>query len=102
MEEQIINATLKARRHSSSDYLGAILLKKAGKEKEAKELLTGWKEKEPENLIASWSLAKYNGNDQEAEKILVQIKKESGGTLYNPKIKDTGFALVQALADLHL
>lgn len=98
IEEKIIASTLNARIHSSGDFLGAMLLKKAGQEGRAMELLTNWKEQEPENQIAAWSLAKFAGNNQEADQILDQIRKESGGSLFNPKIKDTDFVLVQALA----
>jgi hypothetical protein len=37
-------------------------------------------------------------DDNEAENILEKIKKESGGTLFNPKNKDAAFALIVAIS----
>lgn len=98
LEEGIIEYSLNTDHFSSSHYLGAILLKKAGKENEAQKLLESWKEKEPDNLIAAWSYSKLTG-DGEAENILNKIIKESGGTLYHPKNKDAAFALIVAISE---
>ena len=101
MEENVINTTLSAKRATSSDYLGAILLKKAGRENEAIKFLKQQIEKEPENLIARWNLAKYNVDNAEANQMLINIKNDFGGTLFNPRISDTGFALVLDISELN-
>ncbi len=100
LQEKIINASLNTDRHNSGDYLAAILLKNSGRENEAKKLLTDWVSKNPESKIAAWSLAKINQNDSEADKILNNIISESGGTLFNPKVRDNGFGLVYAISEL--
>ncbi|MDO8952976.1 MAG: hypothetical protein Q7U86_10150, partial [Draconibacterium sp.] len=101
LEESVISTTLSAKRATSGDYLGAILLKKAGRENEAINFLNHQIEKEPENLIARWNLAKYNGNNAEANEMLIKIKNEFGGTLFSPRISDTGFALVLDISELN-
>ncbi|MCA1758885.1 MAG: hypothetical protein LC658_03865, partial [Bacteroidales bacterium] len=100
LEENIINSTLNVSRATSSDYLGAILLKKAGRENEAKDLLNQRIEKEPENLIAQWNHAKFNGNNAEAENLMHKIEVENGGSFFNPKLRDTGFSLILAILKL--
>jgi len=101
VEDSIIDFTLNASKPSSSHYLGAILLKKMGKENEAKELLAAWAEKEPDNLVADWCLAKLAGNNSEAESILKKIMKENGGTLFSTKNRDTSFALILAISEIN-
>lgn len=100
LEKEIVDYTLNISSFSSSHYLGAILLKKMGKEKEAKELLESWKEKEPDNLVADWCSAKFAGNNSEAKIILEEITEKNGGTLFNPKNSDTTFALILAISEL--
>jgi tetratricopeptide (TPR) repeat protein len=101
LEERVINATLDAKRATSSDYLGAILMKKAGKEDEAISLLNQRIENEPNNYIAKWNLATLKGETTEAGKLLPKIEAENGGSFYNPKVKDTGMALILAISGLN-
>lgn len=100
LQEKIIGASLNSERHNSGDYLAALLLKNSGRENEAKNLLFDWSAKNPENKIAAWSMAKINQNDSDAKKILNDIMVESGGTLFNPKVRDNGFGLVYAISEL--
>lgn len=100
LEEKIINATLNSRHASSADFTGAILMKKAGREKEAREFLTRQVEKNPRNKVAQWNLARFEGNNAEAEKIIGQIKADNGGTLLNPEVSDNGLALILAILDM--
>ncbi len=100
LKERVIKNTLKSSRYSSTHYLGALALRQIGKKDEARKLLSEWKEKEPNSLIASWCLSKFNGEDDEAKKLFVKIKKENNGTLFNPKSKDAAFALVLAISEL--
>ena len=101
LEENVINSTLIAKRATSSDYLGAILMKKAGRENEAKDLLNSRIEKEPENIVAQWNLAKFNGNNAEADNLIHKIEIQNGGSFYNPRSRDTGFALILAIIELN-
>jgi len=101
LEVKIINSTLNAKRATSSDYLGAILLKKAGKENEAKDLLNSRIEKEPENLIAQWNLAKYNVNNSLSQELIHKIEVQNGGSFFNPRSRDTGLALILAILELN-
>ena len=101
LEEKVINATLNANRASSSDYLGAILMKKTGRESEAKALLAKRVENNPDNLIAAWNLAKFEGKDEQAQSLQHKIEIENGGSLFNPKGRDTGFALILAILKLN-
>ncbi|MBK6283302.1 MAG: hypothetical protein IPF54_12200 [Draconibacterium sp.] len=100
-ETKVIESTLKSTSASSSDYLGAILMKKAGREKEATDLLNRKIENEPKNLIAQWNLAKFNGENEKAENLLHKIEVENGSSFYNPKVRDTGLALILAIIDLN-
>lgn len=100
LETDIIDFSKNATRFSSSQYLGAVLLKKDGKIDEAKDLLAKWKKKDSENLIAAWCYAKLLEENEEAEGILKKIVKESGGTLFNPKSKDAAFVLVMAISEM--
>jgi hypothetical protein len=100
-EDNVIESTLQSTKASSSDYLGAILMKKTGKEKEAADLLNRKIENDPKNLIAQWNLAKFNGNNAEAESLKHKIEIENGGSFFSPKIRDTGFALILAILELN-
>ena len=100
LEEKIINTTISAKLATSSDYLGVMLMKKVGREEEAKILLNERMKDEPKNLIAAWNLAKFNDNNSEAEELLRKIKSENEGSFYNPKVRDTGFALILAILKL--
>ncbi len=101
LEEKIINTTIGAKRATSSDYLGVILMKKAGREEEAKALLIKRMKDEPKNIIAAWNMARFNGNNSEAEELLRKIESENGGSFFNPKISDTSFALILAILKLN-
>lgn len=100
LEEKIISNTINAKRASSSDFLGAMLMKETGREKEASILLNKRMKNEPKNLVASWNLAKFNGNNSEADKLLSEIASENGSSLFNPKINDTSFALILGILKL--
>ena len=107
LESKIIDNTTKAQENfvwseitSSGDYLSAVLLRKRGNEGGAEELLLDWRERKPNDLVADWSLVKFAGKDSEAKKIELDIIKENGGTLYNPKSKHVGFVLVRSIAEL--
>jgi hypothetical protein len=76
-------------------------MKKTGKEKEAADLLNRKIENDPKNLIAQWNLAKFNGNNAEAESLKHKIEIENGGSFFSPKIRDTGFALILAILELN-
>ena len=76
-------------------------MKKSGKEKEAADLLKRKIENEPKSLIAQWNLAKFNGNNAEAENLKSKIEAENGGSFFSPKVRDTGFALIQAILELN-
>lgn len=101
LEDKIIDFTVKSSRLSSSVYLGAILLKKTGKQEEAKKLLTSWAEKQPTNKVAGWCLAKFNGENEKAENILNEIKNANGGTLFNARTVDSEFPLIQAISEIN-
>jgi tetratricopeptide (TPR) repeat protein len=100
LEEKVIESTLKSTRAGSGDYLAAILMKKAGREKEATDLLNRKIENEPKNLVAQWNLAKFNGNNAEAENLKNKIEAENGGSFFSPGVRDTGFALILAILEL--
>jgi hypothetical protein len=101
LEDKVINSTLKSTRASSSDYLGAILMKNSGKEKEAADLLKLRIENEPKNIVAQWNLAKFNGYNAEAENLKRKIETENGSSFLSPKVSDTGFALIQAILEMN-
>lgn len=100
LEDGIIDLSLNTTNFSSSQFLGAVLLKKNGRMQEAQKLLSKWENDQPESLIAKWSYAKLMEENSNAEDILKEIIKESGGTLFNPKFKDRGFALVVAISEI--
>jgi tetratricopeptide (TPR) repeat protein len=100
LEDKVIESTLQSTKASSSDYLGTILMKNSGREKEATDLLNRKIEKEPKNLVAQWNLAKFNGNNAEAENLKRKIETENGGSFFSPKVRDTGFALILAILEL--
>ena len=99
LEEKVVTATLDANYPSSADYLGAVLMKESGREKEAKVFLQMQIEKAPKNLIARWNLAKFEGNTAEADELLKKIEVENGGSLLSPKVSDSGLALVLDITD---
>ncbi|MCF6333528.1 MAG: DUF5107 domain-containing protein [Draconibacterium sp.] len=101
LEDKIIEFTTNVTKPSSSDYLGAILLKKRGKESEAQKILANWEKENPDNLIAGWCTLKFEEKNIEAEKLLQEIIKENRGTLFNPKNSDTAFALILAISELN-
>ncbi len=100
LEDKIVAYTLHATKPSAGHYLGALILKKRGRENEAQKLLMKWVEDEPDNLVAGWCLAKFEGNIPKAEEILEEVKKQNGGTLFNPRNSDTSFALVLAISEM--
>lgn len=99
LEEKIINTTLSSEYATSADYLGAILLKKAGRDKEALAFLKSQTEKNQKNLVTQWNLAKFEGNKAKAEDLLRKIEIENGGSLLNPKVRDSGLALILAILE---
>lgn len=100
LKEKIIAATLNAERQNSADYLGVLLLKNNGREKDANQIVDTWRKVEKENLLASWYLAKVNGDEAGASKIMDEILRNSGGTLYNQNNTNSTFGLVQAISEL--
>ena len=101
LEDKIVDFTMNSSRLSSGLYLGAILLRKSGNQEEAKKLLENWSEKQPNNAVVNWCLAKFNGENEKAENILNEIKKVNGGTLFNARTVDSEFPLIQAISEIN-
>uniref|UniRef100_UPI00321786C3 DUF5107 domain-containing protein n=1 Tax=uncultured Draconibacterium sp. TaxID=1573823 RepID=UPI00321786C3 len=101
LETAILNFSANTSDFSSGQYLEAILLNKNGKKQEAQQLLDQWKIKAADNLIAAWCYAMLTDDTKEANKILNEIKTQNGGTLFNPKFVDTGFALIVAISEIN-
>jgi hypothetical protein len=101
LEGKVIAATIKANHPTSSDFLGAVLLKKEGRENEAKTLLGKRLNDNPNNLIAAWNVAKFSGNNTEADRLIHELKLKSGGSFFNPRFSDSGFALILNISKLN-
>lgn len=57
---EIVNAQ-PSRRHQITDLVTALALKKTGHSEEGEKLLKEWLEKQPQNAMAKWAYAVYNG-----------------------------------------
>ncbi|TDN95851.1 DUF5107 domain-containing protein [Sunxiuqinia elliptica] len=100
LEAKVIDYSLNASKFSPSHYLGALLLKKQGKDQEAASFLQTWSTKESDNKLIAWSYAMLNDQSTEAERILQEIVQERGGTLFNPRSKNPEFGLIVAISEM--
>lgn len=100
LKQKVIQYTRNNEHFNSIMYLGAVLLKESGNEKEGRKWLMKWVEKAPQNLFARWSLSKYSGDEKEAEKILLKIKEETKGSLLGTWSRDPAFPLVLAVLEM--
>ncbi|MCD4735408.1 MAG: hypothetical protein K8R53_05160, partial [Bacteroidales bacterium] len=79
----------------SYHYVGAIVLRKLGKNDQATELLKEWGEAQPpDDIVANWSVAKFNNNNARAQEALESNKVKTEGTPWNPAGSDRDFPLV--------
>ncbi|PIF05347.1 MAG: hypothetical protein CSA36_07110 [Draconibacterium sp.] len=92
LEEKIMAETLKSATFSSSDYLGAMLMKRKGKNEELNSVLNKWKE-HPDNQVAQWALAKIEGDNYKAKELLDEML-ENYGSLLSPQNNDAAFAVI--------
>ncbi len=84
----------------SNLYIYAIVLRKLGKETEAKKVITDWLKKSPESIIAQWSSAKFDNEHGKARNILQKQQEQSTGTPWNPISRDYNFKLILGISDL--
>ena len=79
----------------SYHYVGAIVLRKLGKNDQAIELLKEWGEvQHPDDIVVKWSVAKFNKNNIKAQEVLDSKKVKTQGTPWNPAGSDKDFPLV--------
>ncbi|TNF40881.1 MAG: DUF5107 domain-containing protein [Bacteroidetes bacterium] len=101
LKEKIIASTLNNKNRNPADYLGVVLLKNSNRGKDANQIIDTWRKVQKENLIASWCLAKVNDDEAGASKIMDEIVRNSGGTLYNQNNTNSLFGLVHAISELN-
>ncbi|HLR30913.1 MAG TPA: tetratricopeptide repeat protein, partial [Fodinibius sp.] len=60
-------------RRNAGYYFGALALQNIGDEEGARSLLETWSSEQPDNAMASWAMAAFNQNAEQAEKIEQQV-----------------------------
>lgn len=67
------------------------------------EILLKWKQARPEDIIQKWAKLVFEGNKEEANKILQKRKTQTSGTPWNPAGNDPTFKFVYEMVnELHL
>ncbi len=97
LQKSVIDYTKNKTDFSASSILSVQLMLKNNMQDEAKSLLSNWREKEPDNLLASWAHEELLGSQEKAAGLLDKIKNNEGGTLLNPESRNPDFGLVVAL-----
>jgi tetratricopeptide (TPR) repeat protein len=79
----------------SVHLLGAIALKKAGKEADAVRLLSDWQiTRGGEDPVLAWASAKYHGDEARADAVFSRIKNSVGGATWDMGTGDRYFPLI--------
>lgn len=87
-------------RFRSGDLLTACALRAAGKQAEAGKLVTSWKTAFPDNRIAAWCIAVYEGDTATAEGLLATRSQEAEATPWETSYRDVDFNLIVKLMAL--
>ena len=79
----------------SVHLLGAMALKKTGKEDEAVRLLSDWQTaRGEEDPVFAWASAKYHGDEAKADAVLAELKQTAAGATWDMGTGDRNFSLV--------
>ena len=82
----------------SNLYIYAVVLKKLGKESNAKKVLKRWLGNSPHSIVAQWSFAKLNHDNKTALGVLQKRQQQTGGASWNPVSRDYNFKLIVKVA----
>ena len=85
----------------SVHLLGAIALKKIGKEEDAVRLFTDWRTaRADEDPVFAWASAKYHGDEAKADAVLSRMKSSAGGATWEMGTGDRNFPLVMGIVSV--
>jgi tetratricopeptide (TPR) repeat protein len=84
----------------SVHLLGALALKKAGREEDAARLLADWRTaRGEEDPVFAWASAKYRQDEAKADAVFNTMKSSAGGVTWDMGTGDRYFPLVLAIAE---
>ena len=87
-----------ARSHfGSGNLLSALALRESGKQAEADRMVASWATGFPENRIAQWCAAVYNGEKEKAAGILESRNDQADTTPWETSFRDANFDLIVRL-----
>lgn len=82
----------------SLHLLGALALKKTGRQEEADRLLADWRAARGEaDPVFSWAEAKYQGDEKRADDVLARLRSATAGTNWDTGAGDRYFSLVREI-----
>jgi tetratricopeptide (TPR) repeat protein len=84
----------------SVHLLGAIALKKIGKEEDAVRLFTDWRTaRGDEDPVFAWASAKYHGDEAKADAVLSRMKSSAGGATWEMGTGDRNLPVMSAITE---
>ena len=92
--QQVVDGKRSEDQFVSAHLLTALALRELGREAEANQWVTSWKQQYPDNQIVAWSIAVYEGRLQEARMMLAQRDSETDTTPWETSYRDVDFDLI--------
>jgi tetratricopeptide (TPR) repeat protein len=87
---------------NTSHYLGAIILRQQGREREAVQMLQKWVLKYPDNPTVQWAWSMWTNDTEKAAKITSSLRNSGEGTPWNPSGVDSNYKILIKLFQYHL
>ena len=87
---------------NTSHFLGAIILRQQGREREAVQMLQKWVLKYPDNPTVQWTWSMWTNDTEKAAKITSSLQNSGEGTPWNPSGVDSNYKILIKLFQYHL
>ena len=94
---QKISVQTRIRRFNSSELLTALTLRKLNREQEANDIAKNWLAKNPDNKIAQWCTAIYNGDESIASGLISERYSVEESTPWEAVSNDYNFNIIVEL-----
>ena len=92
-----ISAQTRVRRFSSSELLNALTLRKLNRKQEADKIAENWLARNPDNKIAQWCTAIYNGDEAKASGLITERYSVEESTPWEAVSNDYNFNIIAEL-----
>ena len=95
--DKVLSYKIKDGYFESGNLLSALALQHKGKREEAEKMTTSWKQNFPSNKAVQWCIAIFNGNKENAAKLLRSRDDKDDTTPWEMTRRDTNFNLILRL-----